>query len=139
MFESRFKSCIVNIKNVELRQLFACDLHHVRYRLNQTFDTCKREHVSCLTACYKPTTPATSRKEFAGTVGQHTASTATSLPALGGYFAVAWLQAYSVQQNCLFQENVYRKKTTIATSLDSWLFIIAFFYLSLIQRNFRAS
>ena len=61
MFESRLISCIVNIKDVQLRQLFACDLHHVRYRLNQTFDTCKREHVSCLAACYKLTTPVTSR------------------------------------------------------------------------------
>ena len=63
------KSCIVNTKDVQLRQVFACDLRHERYRLNQTFDTCKWEHVSCLAACYKLTTPATSRKEFAGTVG----------------------------------------------------------------------
>ena len=62
LFESRFKSCIVNTKDVQLRQVFACDLHHERYRLNQTFDTCKREHVSCLAACCKLTTPATSPK-----------------------------------------------------------------------------
>ena len=53
LFESRFSSCIVNIKDIQLGQLFACDLHHESYqRLNQTFDTCMLEHGSFLAACY---------------------------------------------------------------------------------------
>ena len=47
----------------------ACDPHRERYRLNQTFDTCKRELVSGLAACYKLTTSATSRKSSRVTVG----------------------------------------------------------------------
>ena len=64
LFESRFRSCVVNIKDIQLGQLFVCDLHHeLSYqRLNQTFDTCLREHGSFLGACYKLTTPATVRK-----------------------------------------------------------------------------
>ena len=109
MFESRLKSCIVNIKDVQLRQLFARDLHHERYRLNQTFHTCKGEQVSCLAACYKPTTPATSRKSSRVplvTYYRH----CNILTSVGDYFADAWLQAYSVQQSCGFQARVPRKR-----------------------------
>ena len=53
---------------------------------------------------------------------------ATSLPALDGYFAVTCLQAYRMRQNCRFQENVACKMPTIATSLDSCLMIVDFFY-----------
>ena len=127
LFESRFKSRIVNTKDVQLRQVFACDLRHERYRLNQTFDTCKWEHVSCLAACYKLTTPATSRKEFAGTVGN--IPQALQLPSQRWMTTLRSLgcKLIACNKNCRFQQNVYCKKPTIATSLDSWLFIIAFF------------
>ena len=79
----QFRGMTFNSEN-----FFACDLHHERYRLNQTLDTSKREHVSCLAACYKLTTPATSRKSSRVPL-KHAASTASSLPALDDYFAVA--------------------------------------------------
>ena len=120
LVESRFKSCIVSIKNVHLRQLFACDLHHERYRLNQTFDTCKREHVSCLAACYKLTTPVTLRKSSRVPLVTYRVH-CNILPALDDYFAVACLQAYSVQQKL----SVPRKR--ILQKADNCLFIVAFF------------
>ena len=83
LFESRFSSCIVNIKDIQLGQLFACDLHHESYqRLNQTLDTCMPlEHGSFLAACYKLTTPATSRaREYRW---QHAAGAGNILTSVG--------------------------------------------------------